>query len=678
MTLTIQSKTEMKILITLTIIVLSSLVARSTVTSFTADISYNGYAEGEYEIFRSEFTTSTIANLRNPIVFVEGIDANNEYQLGDLWRTIYNDATSTGISLGQQLNNQGYDIVILNFADGGDYIQKNAFLLVKLINLINAGKPNDSPLVVMGYSMGGVVARYALAYMESQAIDHETRLYVSFDAPHKGAGIPLSVQQLALTFSDGPMLAAFPALQQSLNQFQCPAAKQLLRYRISRFQSSGQIGLDTGYVSFFNELNSLNSCHGFPTKCRNVAISLGSWTGVPQKTNLDVDGDSQPDNQFAGIPTTFINFPSDTNDNKEIRFIWQLNNCEQVASFSFQIRLASSASWQYPYMSDRVTYTGLADTAQMFTNFWYYSPGLNPLFPSSFSRYWIQGGGEPLDFEPGSYTQALGQVVEGINSQVQCSYAVSSVSTFIPTISALCYDTDDPFLDIKNDPNQSSRTPFDAIIGIDGDNRSHENSQTVYSTINSFIINEVTNRHQKQCAYVSKYLTGTAPTGFQTISDATDVSTGNYTVGAGTAMRITAPGRIELNPSTLINTNYFVAETGPCTVFHPCGYANQHAMYRRHPMYASNTNFKYIEDGSGDFANQPVSLAPNPTNGSFSLYSFSEPGTFTILNLQGQQVAKGAFGQGKTEYHFDLIPSLYFVYVNCNGNLQTIKLVINK
>ena len=40
--------------------------------------------------------------------------------------------------------------------------------------------------MVIGYSMGGLIARYALAYMEEQGIAHETRLYVSYDAPQKG------------------------------------------------------------------------------------------------------------------------------------------------------------------------------------------------------------------------------------------------------------------------------------------------------------------------------------------------------------------------------------------------------------------------------------------------------------------------------------------------------------
>ena len=44
--------------------------------------------------------------------------------------------------------------------------------------------------------MGGLVARYGLNYMESIGLDHETRLYVSFDSPHAGANVPIGFQHM--------------------------------------------------------------------------------------------------------------------------------------------------------------------------------------------------------------------------------------------------------------------------------------------------------------------------------------------------------------------------------------------------------------------------------------------------------------------------------------------------
>jgi hypothetical protein len=54
-----------------------------------------------------------------------------------------------------------------NDIDGGsDYIQRNAFTLVKLIDTINGMKAsNADSLIIVGPSMGGLISRYALTYM---------------------------------------------------------------------------------------------------------------------------------------------------------------------------------------------------------------------------------------------------------------------------------------------------------------------------------------------------------------------------------------------------------------------------------------------------------------------------------------------------------------------------------
>ena len=74
-------------------------------------------------------------------------------------------------------------------------LRENAMLLVELIKLINNSKVGDENIVI-GPSMGGLISRYALNYMESQNIDHDTRLYISFDTPHAGANVPIGFQHM--------------------------------------------------------------------------------------------------------------------------------------------------------------------------------------------------------------------------------------------------------------------------------------------------------------------------------------------------------------------------------------------------------------------------------------------------------------------------------------------------
>ncbi|MEJ7683709.1 MAG: hypothetical protein WKG06_38785 [Segetibacter sp.] len=88
-------------------------------------------------------------------------------------------------NFGDELTDAGNDAVVLNFPvykigvnpdgsdrnrDGGtDYIERNAMVLVKLIKDINQtliANSSFEKITIVGPSMGGMIARYALAYME--------------------------------------------------------------------------------------------------------------------------------------------------------------------------------------------------------------------------------------------------------------------------------------------------------------------------------------------------------------------------------------------------------------------------------------------------------------------------------------------------------------------------------
>ena len=75
-----------------------------------------------------------------------------------------------------------------------EYIQANANTLIKVIQWVNAQKDNQENIatnVILGQSMGGVIARYALRKMEDAGMEHQVSLYISHDSPHLGANVPL-------------------------------------------------------------------------------------------------------------------------------------------------------------------------------------------------------------------------------------------------------------------------------------------------------------------------------------------------------------------------------------------------------------------------------------------------------------------------------------------------------
>lgn len=266
---------------------------RTMATTIVASIPYQGYeetqayfGEGEYEIFLDIID----GELDKPIIILDGFDPGDGRDINGL----YNSLSYGGDNMADVLRSEGYDIVILNAPiyttggkeiDGGsDYIQRNAMVLIELINFLNTQKVGDEELVVLGPSMGGLIARYALAYMEQNSLDPETRLYISFDSPHKGANIPISLQYLinylAQQLGD-PQATAI--VDDVLNS---PAAKEMLYDHLlghllsgSTYEQDSTLLLPAGAPNFRDAFQAELDALGFPQNVRNVAMINGSGQG---------------------------------------------------------------------------------------------------------------------------------------------------------------------------------------------------------------------------------------------------------------------------------------------------------------------------------------------------------------------------------------------------------------
>jgi hypothetical protein len=203
--------------------------------------------------------TRNTANPRimKPLIVVEGYDpsgivpnlTNGEfYDIDDFIDAI-------PLSFEQQLDDIGsYDLIFLDFRDAVDDIIRNADLLKEAIRRINQEKvPNVNNgnvrenNVVMGLSMGGLVARYALADMEKQDRQgitnnkHETRLLITHDSPHKGANVPLGLQCMISSLASASfnifnavsirISDLIPELNDLQTLAQAPASQQMLIVR---------------------------------------------------------------------------------------------------------------------------------------------------------------------------------------------------------------------------------------------------------------------------------------------------------------------------------------------------------------------------------------------------------------------------------------------------------------
>lgn len=238
--------------------------------------------------------------LRKPIIILDGYDPGDGRKLDALYKQMnyyINDIKnkSSERNLINELQNKGFDVTLVNFPNGADFIERNAMAVVELLKRENDKlKQNGSSekIILIGPSMGGLISRYALAYMEKNNIPHNTRLWVSFDSPHHGANIPLSAQANLLFFG------AIGGSEQAANKFKenffSPAARQMLIEQLDGYpnptylsSSSGRNNNHPFRKQFLQNLtnNGVSGSNGFPIQTRNIAIANGATTG--QKTNLE-------------------------------------------------------------------------------------------------------------------------------------------------------------------------------------------------------------------------------------------------------------------------------------------------------------------------------------------------------------------------------------------------------
>ena len=294
-----------------------SAYAKTTITATTA---YNGWYGSATVYVRYANGGNTITK---PLIVAEGFDTGiiltPEQEAGDnnidyFLRDINNSFSNLPIETNQ------YDIIYVDWNNGVDFIQRNAFVLEEVIKWVNQNKSGSLQNVVLGQSMGGLVARYALKDMENKGLNHDTRLYVSHDAPHLGANVPLSVQHSArhlrnmyintpiplltgevivpmiynfaegfsaiINFFGGNTSVETPITPlQAFSLADVPASRQMQYNWVNSNHGINNVIHD----AWQQELSNMGYPIGFPSKpIRNIAIANGSECGVTQIDNGNI------------------------------------------------------------------------------------------------------------------------------------------------------------------------------------------------------------------------------------------------------------------------------------------------------------------------------------------------------------------------------------------------------
>lgn len=355
-----------------------------------ATIPYNGeYGSGEAYVYLSD----SHVTLTNPVVVVEGFDLDNNMNWDELYEFLNQE------DLIETLRSMGFDAVVLNFSDATDYIQKNGFVVVELIQQVKAAIGPEADFVLAGASMGGLACRYALAYMETNALDHAVRNFISFDAPHNGANIPLGIQYWVMFFAD--LSADAGDMQTKLDR---PAARQMLVYHYT--DPPGSAGesdpLRAGLLADFAAVGD------YPMNCRKVAVANGSGSQANQGFNA---GDQIIEYEYS----------------------------------SFLVDIIGNV-WAVPDGTSQTIFDGLIDII---------------LLPQE-TLTANDTGAAPHDNAPGGFRSSMAQM-DSTEAPYGDIIALHDNHCFVSTVSALALDVTDLFYDIAGDPNILNHTPFDDV-----------------------------------------------------------------------------------------------------------------------------------------------------------------------------------------------------------------------
>jgi|GEM_PF-1384701 len=251
-----------------------------------------------------------------PVIIVEGFDPTNQVNIADK-RANFRQA-----DVEESFRSNGFDVIYLDFTNGGADIRTNARVLQDLINDVNSRKTGTFPLTIIGESMGGLVARWALTDMERNGRTHNVSHFISFDSPHLGANVPVGFQKLLEDINDVNIRDLFNIGQGAINEaftmLNSPAARQmLLRYKGPNPHPD--------FNNLQNEFNTL----GFPQQngIRNITIVNGSAQGTRQEpvNNYNPDDIIFKVDWLSGLISSFIKVRTNQiNGNGKVSSLWIL------------------------------------------------------------------------------------------------------------------------------------------------------------------------------------------------------------------------------------------------------------------------------------------------------------------------------------------------------------------
>jgi len=221
-------------------------------------------------------------------------------------------AVGDSVTLWDSLQLSGYDIIILDYDNGSDYLPRTAEFIKEALRWVNLQKHSagsSAKNIILGQSMGGVCTALALKEMETGVFeDHEVSQFFIFDSPIRGVNIPLSAQACLLDMSflwvnnplpwedDGFLYEFVPVIEDLLHVLYEPATRTMVAVQCEDVIVGGEtapdvvnalLGIDTEslHEDFYSYLH--DDLGGLPTLCEVNVITNGSPNGTAGKHNFN-------------------------------------------------------------------------------------------------------------------------------------------------------------------------------------------------------------------------------------------------------------------------------------------------------------------------------------------------------------------------------------------------------
>ena len=418
------------------------------------------------QIYTAKVTYRTPLCFNNPLIISEGFDpwrlkdsACGFFEGFSKWRNIIEEGPNN-VDAYSYFNS--HNVFYVDWYDCGADIRANAEVLKEVIKWVNLNKTSGNKNIVLGQSMGGLIARYALRDMELKHEAHDTKLFISHDVPHKGANI-----------SPGLMFSYWDIIDVCNHSL----VTRLLSGQTSLFEELASIGnymsvrqmlpyfvnsawnYDNSYYNLFqstiNDIGFPKGDSGFPIE--NVAIINGGRSGEgslslhsPGDYLLDINITSSADILLGGLISLIYSYsknasyaliPGKTTLRYDLEAFPFLSNGNLVH------RMTISYTKKFLWCLSK---TFVIKDAP------HYAPSYGVAFDDVSASYYDMGSVK-------EYKDVLDSVITSWLPDSSISFDLSKRIAFVPTASA--FASNDFYKDFRNNhPAPIISTPFTSYI----------------------------------------------------------------------------------------------------------------------------------------------------------------------------------------------------------------------